>query len=119
MTWPYPVLPYGQTVTLLHRTVTGQDEFGNDVYESTPETVGNVAVQPGSHTERVGSFTDQATTSLQIFLPNGTDITYLDAIVWNGDTYEVTGEPALHVSPFSGHAGPIRVTATIVKGASP
>jgi hypothetical protein len=119
MTWPYPTLPYGQTVTLLHRTVTGQDQFGNDVYESTSETVNNVSIQPGSHTERTGSFADQATTSLQMFLPWGTSIAYLDAIVWNGDTYEISGEPAAHQSPFSGHPGPLRVTATIVKGASP
>jgi hypothetical protein len=118
MTWPYPVLPFGQTVTLLHRTVSGQDQFGNDVYASTPETVTNVAIQPGSHTERT-SFTDQVTTNLQVFLPSGTSIGYLDAIVWNGDTYEISGDPAIHISPFSGHAGPIRVTATIVKGASP
>jgi Phage head-tail joining protein len=119
MTWPYPVLPYGQTITILHRTVSGQDQFGNDVYKSTPETITGVAIQPGSHTERVGSFTDEVTTSLQVFLPNSTSITYLDAIVWNGDTFEITGEPAIHESPFSGHVAPIRVTATIVKGASP
>jgi hypothetical protein len=119
MTWPYPILPYGQTITVLHRTVTGVDSFGNDIYSATPEQVSGVSVQQASTRELVGNFADQEFTTLQMFIPANTSITYLDQIVYNGNTYEVSGEPSVHISPFSGHQGPIRVTASLVRGAAP
>ena len=113
----YPALPYGQMVTILHRTVTGRDEYGNDTYTSTSEVVGPCSVQQGSSRENQ-AFNDQVITGVTVFMPYGTEVGYLDAIVINGVQYEVNGDPAVWVSPFSGRTAPIRVDAVAAKGAS-
>lgn len=113
----FPSLPYGKMVTILHRKLSGTDEFGNDVYTSTPEQVGPCAVQQGSSRENI-AFNDQVITNLIAFLPYGTTVGYLDAIVVDGVQYEIDGDPDVWVSPFSGHTAPVRVEARIVKGAS-
>jgi hypothetical protein len=115
----YPSLANGLTVTLVRRTLTGtQDEFGNDEYTSTNVDVWPCSVQPSTSREVI-SFTDQMSRTITAFLPSGTDVEYLDALIWNGDTYEVTGNPDTWQSPFSGHTAPVRVEATLVEGASP
>jgi hypothetical protein len=117
MTFPYPILNWGQTVTILNRYVSGQDDYGNDVYSYTPQQVSNCSVQQASTRENL-QFTDQVTTGIIVFVPYGTQVGYLDAVVVNGVTYEVTGNPTSWVSPWTGHTAPIRIQATVVEGAS-
>jgi hypothetical protein len=113
-----PIMPHGQMLTFTQRTVSGQDQFGNDVYSETQVQIGPCSVQYGSSRESAGNFTDQVTTGLVVFVPYGTDLTYLDAVLYNGVKYELTAEPESWVSPWSGSVAPIRVFATVVKGAS-
>jgi hypothetical protein len=111
-------MPNGVTVTLVRRSVSGQDEFGNDVYTETTEDVQPCSIQQGSSRENL-SFTDQVITGVIVFIPYGTDLTYLDAIIYNGVKFEVAGDPDVWVSPWSGNTAPIRVYANVVKGAAP
>lgn len=112
-----PPMPYGQTVTLVHRVPSGTDEYGNDTYTDVTEDIALCSVQPASSTEVI-QFTDAVTTGITVFLPYGTDISYLDAIIVAGIQYEVQGDPSQWVSPFSGHAAPVQVRASKVKGVS-
>lgn len=114
----YPSFNNGRTVTLIHRVVTGKDEYGNDVYGYTEEQVGPCSIQQSASREAI-NFTDQVTTGILVFLPWGTQIGYLDAMIVDGTKYEVSGDPDLWISPFSGHTAPVRVTGTLVKGAAP
>src|SRR5215472_1544933 len=114
----YPILPYGRTVTVLHRYVSGQDQWGNDVYSYTSENVGPCSIQQASSRENI-NFADQAITGVVVYVPWGTQISYLDAIVVDGTTYEVNAEPDHWTSPFSRRSAPIRVQGLVVKGASP
>lgn len=114
----HPLLVNGPMVTFLRRTVTGQDQMGNDQYSSTQVVIGPCSVQPGSSRENAGNFTDQVTAVLVVFVPYGTDLSYLDALMWNGDKYELTAKPESWRSPWSGNTAPIRIFATLVKGAS-
>jgi hypothetical protein len=110
-------LNYGIIVTIVHRVVTGTDDFGNDVYGTTKEDVGQCSVYPVTSRENL-NFADQLSSGIVVFVPYGTDVSYIDAIIVNGVQYEVTGQPDVWVSPFSGHTAPVRIDATVVKGAA-
>jgi SPP1 family predicted phage head-tail adaptor len=110
--------PYGQTVTLIKRAVSGRDEYGNDTYTESATSVGNCVVAPAGSTENL-QFTDQVTTNAIFYLPFGTDVEAVDAIEYSGDRYEVEGQPNEWTpSPFSGHTAPIGVRGKKVSGVS-
>lgn len=114
----YPSLANGDTVTIKNRVVSGTDDFGNDTYSFTEQTVGPCSVQPSTSRE-VQTATDQVITGMVVFMPYNTQIGYLDAFIVDGVEYEVQAEPETWSSPFSGHTAPIRVVGQLVKGASP
>lgn len=68
-------------------------------HTSDPVTVGGCSVQPAttslSEDGRVLGITDGMTA----YLPNGTDVQAGDHIVFDGDTYEINGEPRTWTSP--------------------
>lgn len=109
--------PYGRTVTLLKRVLAGHDSYGNDVYTNFSSDIAGCAVQPATSTENV-QFTDQVNTGITVFLPYGTDVSYLDALIIDGVKYEVQGTPESWVSPFSGRTAPVQVSAVKVSGVS-
>jgi hypothetical protein len=114
MTSPY--FPFSVTMTLVKRVLTGtQDAYGNDVYTEKNIQVSNCVFQPGGSSENT-SFADQSNTSDTIYVPYGTDVTYLDAIIYNGIKFEITGVPNQWVSPFSGRVSPIRVEVSKIEG---
>lgn len=113
----YPALPNGQYVTLRHRVVAGQDEYNNNTYAFTEETIGPCSVQQTTSREAV-NFTDQVSTSVLVFVPYGTNVGFLDAMIIDGVEYEITGDPDKWISPFSGHTAPVRISGQLVKGAS-
>lgn len=105
---------FGETVTLITRTVTGQDGDGNDVYGSTPTTLTNVPVWPAGASELVQG-QDTAITGLYALLPPGVDVSTVDAVSVYGDTYEVDGQPGRYASPFTGLNPGVLVHLTEVK----
>jgi|SRR5215472_5634051 len=109
--------PYGQTVTVVKRTVSGQDSLGNDTYTETTFDVTPCVVQSSGSVETV-QFTDQVSDDITVFLPYGTDLQAIYAIQWNGLRYEVQGNPQMWQSPFSGHTSPIQIRATRITGVS-
>ena len=116
-TFQSPIFPYGVTVTLVKRTLAGQDANGNDVYTEKNLQVPNTVFVPSSASENL-TFTDQTTTMETFYLPWGTDVNAYDAIIFQGIEYEIQGVPSQWVSPFSGRPSPIRVNATKVSGVS-
>ena len=114
----YPALPNGKMVTLRHRVAAGQDEYNNETFTFTEVQVGPCSVQQGHSGEEI-AYTDRVTTDITVYVPYGTDVDYLDAMIVDGAEYEIVGDPAHWVSPFSGRTAPIRVEGQIVKGASP
>jgi hypothetical protein len=53
-----------------------------------------------------------------VFVPYGTDVSFIDAVIVAGVQYEVNGQPDIWKSPFSGNTSPIRIDATEVEGAA-
>lgn len=110
-----PVFPFSVTMTLIKRSVMDQDAYGNDIYLETPVTVTNCVFTPAGSSESL-NFQDQVSTSDTIFMPAGTDVGPLDAIEWNGNRYEVTGEISAWTSPFSGRVSPVRINVSKIAG---
>jgi hypothetical protein len=103
-------------MTLVKRVLSGAvDAYGNDVYTEQNVTVPNCVFQPGGSGENL-AFADQTNTNDSVFLPAGTDVTYLDAIIYKGIKFEVTGVPNQWTSPFSGRVSPIRVEVNKISG---
>jgi hypothetical protein len=109
--------PYGSTVTIRRRTVSGRDEHNNDTYAFAEENIPLCVVQPGGSGEET-EFADRVTNSVTVFFPPGTDVNYVDAIVVDEVEYEVRGVPQEWRSPFSGNTAPIQVDAVKVTGIS-
>jgi hypothetical protein len=104
--------PFGQTVTVLDGSVTGQDSDGNDVRTfPTKATYVNVVVAPAGTNELLNA---QETVSwdLDLYPPPGADIQPVDRVVVDSVTYEVFGRKQEWQSPFSGWApgGYVRLT---------
>jgi len=111
-----PWFPYSVSMTLVKRVLSATpDSYGNDVYTETKTTVLDCVFQPAGSTENL-VFTDQVATTDTIFMPYGTPVGYLDAIEYAGNRYEVTGEPSVWVSPFSGRVSPIRISVSKITG---
>jgi hypothetical protein len=103
-------------MTLIRRTLSGTvDEYGNDVYNETPVTVTNCVFAPAGSSENL-TFADQVSSFDTIFMPADTIVSTLDAIDWNGNRYEVAGEPSAWTSPFSGRVSPIRISVSRITG---
>lgn len=88
-----PVALASDTVTLLARQVTGQDDRGNDIYTDVPTIFAGVSVQPRMDTELETSKQDFATDKWRMYGPPDIDLTAGDHLLWNGLDLEVDGTP--------------------------
>lgn len=93
--------PYGTQVTLVKRVKGAPDALGNDTWTTTQTTVTAQAFDPGISAELVQG-QDVLTTQPTVYLPPGTDVSYLDAVIGpDGLQYEVDGSPNVPASPFT------------------
>lgn len=107
--------PFGQDVTLVRRTVSGRDAYGNDVFTETQTAIPGCPVWPRSSTENVQA-QDLTITGVAALLPAGTDVSAVDAVLIAGLKYEVDGEPAVFVSPFTNLAPGVQLNLKRVTG---
>ncbi len=85
------------------------DRYGDAVYSTTPTTE-KARVQQLSAQEMNTDRNTRVSTH-RIFLKATSVITVFSTVTWNGDTYEVTGEPSV----VDGQAGPHHVEALLTK----
>ena len=113
-----PTLPYGQPVIIVHRTKSGTDARGNDIFTETQETIPSCAFAPTGGSEE-WSGTEEITDITTVWFPDGTNITALDAyILPDGSKYEVQGPPNQSKSPWTGIVSFVQVQGRYVTGAS-
>lgn len=128
-------------IGLVRRTVTGQDAHGNDIVTAAITVVVGGLWQPGPSGEVTTGGQDQVIVQPTVNLPDGVDVTALDAVIPNipvvsvtasplepaldadgkpqGVVYEVDGDPLVWPSsPFSAWRPPfpIQVSLRRVKG---
>lgn len=88
------------TASWVHRTVSGQDAYGNDTFTDQAATVDGVFVPGGS--SEVTQAGDVVTTQPSLYLPLPAPAA-IDQVTVNGTVYEVDGTPQTWPpSPFGG-----------------
>lgn len=89
-------IPFGiQTVTVVQRGASvGTDQLGNPQYAPTATDVPNCSIQPEFSTETLGS-ADRIITRWRLFAPPQTDLSAVDSVMFNGETFSIDGDPAL------------------------
>lgn len=70
-----------------------------DWTNATSETISGCSVQPAQTTLNEDGRVLGITDGLTAYLPNGADVQAGDRIVYDSETYEITGEPRVWVSP--------------------
>lgn len=95
--------PYGQDIVLHRRVKVGTDAYNVDTWTVTDDIVrGAFAPGPTSEPDRDATALSQPA----VYLPSGTDVSYVDTVTVAGATYEVDGQPGEWVNPFTGwHPG--------------
>ena len=106
--------PFGQSVSLVKRTKSGVDAFGNDVFTTTSTVVSGVFAPGGSSEQIQGQ--DVIVSQPTVYLPAGTDVAAVDAIDINGDRFEVDGSPNDWRNPFTGWRPAVEVRLRRVTG---
>lgn len=99
--------PYGETVQVLTAgTVTDpySGQSSPSWATSTSASVSGVAVEPRPSAEPVQDARNSVTSGFTLYMPAGTVITAANRVVVRGGTYDVLGEPASWVNPFTGWA---------------
>lgn len=119
--------PGGETVTIIHRGVTGTDGYGSDVYGITSQVEVMAAVaprvlnwpprvtHPGGFAEDLeGAF--EVAYGYQVFLPSGTVIADTDHVIVRGVEMQIDVVPTVWTSPLTGSEGPVQVNLSRIDG---
>jgi hypothetical protein len=92
--------PFTQTVMLVRRTKGGQDSFGNDTFtEAASPVQAVVALRTGTEQS---SGRESLSERLSVYLPAGTNLSYLDAVLVAGERWEVDGDPTAYTHALTG-----------------
>lgn len=129
---PMVSLPLAETVTIQHRTVSGTDAYGDQVWEIASEETVNAAVvprvpasasassglprisQPGSFAEDIEGVWEVA-YGYTLYMAAGPSVLLTDYIVVRGAQMSVDMPPAVWQSPFSG-AGGLEINVSRING---
>lgn len=107
----------GETVGVI-RPTTGDDRYGDEtlIYAEEPtHEVTGCAFDPGGSTWTPDGRNAFETTPT-LYAPGGADIDKLDRLVVRGDTYTITGKPAVWISPFDGETKGVVIALEEVTG---
>lgn len=98
--------PYGETVTVLTAGTTTDPYSGETVpsWDETPTSVdvAGVGVEPRPSGEPLQDARNQVTSGFTLYFPPGATVTPQNRVIVRGGTYDVLGEPAEWVNPFTG-----------------
>lgn len=100
------IFAHGEEVTVLQRTVTGQDRYGKDVFD-WPEpgvVICGCGFDPGTSTELNQPFRQSVNTQPTIYdtSPCPVDIRAVDKVVVRDREYQIDGSPTDWTNPFTG-----------------
>lgn len=112
-----PTFGSGQPVTFVTRTVTGQDEYGDDVYTEVQHVVNGCGISPGNSSEDIQG-TASVLSDVILHVPNSNAIGLFDAVILpDGRKYRLTGTPNTWQSPFTGTRSFMEIPLQVVTGA--
>lgn len=90
-----------QTVTLIRRTPTGPDDYGNTAYREDATVITGALVQPTLVAREELGQADITVTRWKIWVQPTVDLASVDAIDVDGERFEVEGDP-MHWPDFHG-----------------
>lgn len=97
------IVPLGNTaVTAVRRTKGAPDRLGVPTETETTWSISGCSFQPVSIPTEQLSNIDLSVSMWRLFTPPGTGLTVTDAIRYNGDTYEIQGDPQTWPDPITG-----------------
>lgn len=106
--------PHRTTVTLVRRTKAAPDAFGNDTWtEALTEVPAVLGIING--TEQVQG-RNSGTERVPVYLEPGTDVSRVDAVIINGETWEITGVPTRYVHALTGWRPGVEINCQRVTG---
>lgn len=106
-------------VTIKRRSDSGQDDdYGNEISgETVEETVGELQQQRALANAEPADLGETSDTKWLLILPAGTDIRTGDAIVADGQLFEMFGDPWPARNPRTGIESHVEATVRRVAGA--
>ena len=112
---------YAVTLTLLRTSVSGQDDYGNDVRESVEVDVPGCAVWPrdsnGSGGNELTGTRDTVIVGYSAVLPFGAEVKATDLVRYAGTVYDIDGEPGVWgPSPLTGNVAGVQIALRKVVG---
>ena len=114
------MFPFGETVTVLTAGLEEDPYSGEFVpsWEWTPTGVDveGVAVESRPSGEPTQEARNAVTSGFTLYFPAGTTVGPQNRVVVRGSTYEVLGEPAEWINPFTGWAPGLVVQVERVEG---
>jgi len=115
--------PHGETVTILTAGTkydpysdSDQPSWDDDATPPTETTVAGVAVEPRPSTEQLEAGRNAVVDGFTLYLPAGTVIGAHNRVVVRGGTYDVLGDAAEWVNPFTGWAPGVVVQVSRTEG---
>jgi hypothetical protein len=99
------LFPHGESVTFEALSVGAEDAHGNPVDSyGSPVIVAGCAFDPGGTVESFEPGRDVVITSPRVFIPSESTVpvSSRDRVTVRGVLYEVDGDPAVWVNPFTG-----------------
>lgn len=104
---------FNQPLTI-RRTVAGVDEYGNEVRTPGQPTQMLGYLEQSSSVEHVDD-RDMVVTSWRLFLPADAQIDALDVVEFEGNTWQVVGNPDRKWNPRTRRAEYVRAELTAVQ----
>lgn len=107
-------VPFTIPISLIGRAATAEDTYGDDVLSDAPPVVVAGVFYPGTSGENTEG-QDQVITQPTVYLPD-VDLTAVDAVIVNGVTYEVDGDPLnWPANPFTAWRSPLPLQVPLRK----
>jgi hypothetical protein len=107
----------GETVFVLRRVSGATDSHGNIGWTwPVRERLDGVKVAPRSGMETDEPGREAVLAGLVVGLPAGSRVAAVDRMEVRGEVYEVIGEPAVWVNPWSGRESGVHVVLERVEG---
>lgn len=111
---------HGETITRL-RGVPATDRFSGEVVTldwTSParQDITGCGFDPGTSVESLEVARDTVNTQPTVYAPSGADVTALDRVIVRGREWQVDGDPAEYVNPFTGWAAGLVIKLKAVTG---
>lgn len=83
----------GSSVTIVNRSSSSVDDYGNPQYSTTETVIPNCFVAHGTSTEPVDIARTPIDAMLTIYFPHGTNVADADLFLIAGETWVKDGDP--------------------------